>query len=306
MPPGKRSETDLLAWRDRPFAPDLQGRLGRGLRGAYGSASRLKIRIRSVTSFARLRPTFFVIGEEKCGTSAIYAYLMQHPAVLGYWNKEVRYFDRFYDRGEAWYLAHFPLAFRGRVAGRRAGVEPAVGEASPNYLFHPEAAERLRRFEPEARLIVMARDPVERAYSRFRLDLARSAGIAATFEEAIELSLAGDRRVRGLLLRGRYVEQLERWRELFPAEQILVLRTEDLAADGAATVRAALDFLGLSGEQLPAEGLPPVNSRPGPPMLPETRAFLERYYEEPNRRLYELLGRDLGWARPAEQPVSSG
>ena len=86
---------------------------------------------RRATSAARLKPNFLVIGEMKCGTSSIYSWLLQHPAIGGYPHKEVCYFDLRYSRGPAWYRSHFPLA---------ASRKESVGEASPHYLFHPHAA----------------------------------------------------------------------------------------------------------------------------------------------------------------------
>jgi hypothetical protein len=93
--------------------------------------------------------------------------------------------------------------------------------------------------------------------------------------------------------RGRYAEQLERWLAVFPQEQLLVLPTDDLGAEPERTHMRVLEFLGAAPHQL--DSYPRVFERRYPPMVPETRERLASEFEEPNRRLYELLGRDLGW-----------
>src|SRR5437899_5084217 len=108
-----------------------------------------------LTSFARPLPDFLIIGAQKAGTTALYAYLRRHPNVTGPPWKEVSFFDRHYARGERWYRGNFPnvLLTRGRL----------VGEAGPSYLFHPLAPDRIAALVPRARLITLVRDPVDRA-----------------------------------------------------------------------------------------------------------------------------------------------
>ena len=93
---------------------------------------------------ARLRPLpdFLILGAQKAGTTALYAYLRQHPDVTGPVWKEVSFFDRHWARGDAWYRGNFPLRVRARAA--------AVGEASPSYLFHPLAPARAASLVPGA------------------------------------------------------------------------------------------------------------------------------------------------------------
>jgi len=95
------------------------------------------------------------------------------------------------------------------------------------------------------------------------------------------------------IARGRYAEQLERWFAAFPREQLLVLFTEELSADTAATYRRVLDFLGVTARDL--ETYPRIFDRDYADMNPGTRARLHKEFENPNRRLASLLGRDLPW-----------
>lgn len=94
--------------------------------------------------------------------------------------------------------------------------------------------------------------------------------------------------------RGRYAEQLERWFGVFPREQVLVVPSEDLLDEPEQTYARVLEFLGAPPHRL--DSFPRVFERQYEPMRPETRERLAAEFAEPNRRLYELLGRNLGWA----------
>jgi hypothetical protein len=255
-----------------------------------------------VTAAARPLPDFLILGAQKAGTTALYAYLRRHPSITGPSWKEVSYFDRHYARGEAWYRGNFPNVLRAR--------RKLVGEASPSYVFHPLAPERVQALVPEARLVVLVRNPVDRALSHYQHEVALGREPLA-FEEALA---AEDERLRGeeerlvsdphyfsrpwwshtYKARGRYAEQLERWLAAFPREQLLIVPSEELLSQPEAMHARVLEFLGAPPHRL--ESYPRVFERQYAPMEPETRAQLAVEFAEPNRRLYELLGRDLGWA----------
>ena len=132
----------------------------------------------------RLRPTFLVIGAQKSGTTSLHRYLADHPAVVCAVPKEVHYFDVYADRSAAWYLTHYPLRTRGAAIRSRTGVRPAVGEVTPCYLFHPRAAARVHAFDASLRLVAVLRNPVDRAYSQYQMQV-RKRGETLTFEEAL-------------------------------------------------------------------------------------------------------------------------
>src|SRR5262249_6973540 len=113
---------------------------------------------------ARMLPSFLIVGAERCGTTSLYHTLRLHPAVFGttMHKQEVHFFDTKYHRGLAWYQSHFPLRVRVRLAAH--GMAPQTFEASPYYMFHPLAPERIYRDLPGVKLLVLVRDPVERAY----------------------------------------------------------------------------------------------------------------------------------------------
>jgi Sulfotransferase domain len=266
---------------------------------AYGKA----------TSSVRPLPDFIVIGAQKAGTTALYAYLRWHPGIGGPSWKEVSFFDRHWRRGEAWYRGHFPNSLRAWLAQRSNGRRLLVGEASPSYVFHPLAPQRVHDLVPDVRLIVLLRNPIDRAYSHYQHEVALGRE-PLPFEEALDDE---EERMRGelelmtadpsyfsyawwnytYLARGRYAEQLERWYAVFPREQILVVSSTDLDDRPGETYGEILEFIGTESHELGS--YPRLFRREYSPMSARTRARLAAYYAEPNRRLYELLGRDFGW-----------
>jgi hypothetical protein len=162
---------------------------------------------------------------------------------------------------------------------------------------------------PEAKLIALVRNPVDRAFSHYQHEVALGRELLS-FEDALA---AEDDRLRGeeermladpayfshawwnytYRARGRYAAQLERWLELFPREQLLVVPSEDLLGEPEKTHALVLEFLGAPAHRL--ETYPRVFERQYEPMGPKTRKQLTAEFAEPNRRLYELVGRDLGW-----------
>jgi hypothetical protein len=275
----------------------------------------LKTVIRAVyvmpTSPIRLLPDFLIIGAQRCGTTSLYNYLARHPSVGPLvLEKGAHYFSTNYDNGLGWYRSHFPMRWRARAA-QRSGRPFVTGEGSPYYVFHPLAPQRVAETLPNVRLLLMIRDPVERAYSQYRHEMARGFEHLPTFEEAIGAEperlageherLVADPHYRSLehqhhsyLARGRYLDQILAWRAWFPAEQMLVVRSEDFFADPQASYDRALAFLGLPPWRPPSFAR--YNAARPAVMAPDTRALLEEHFAQPNRDLAEYLGIELGWS----------
>src|SRR5690242_4033623 len=182
---------------------------------------------RGLTSPVRLLPDFLVIGAQRGGTTSLYQYLQVHPFIEPATTKEVHFFDRRFHKGLAWYRGHFPTALEKYRADRLHNRLFLIGEATPDYLFHPHTPRRVARILPWVKLIVLLRNPVERAYSHYHhaVDLGYE---HLPFEEAIrrEEERLGTEREKMLknqyykscaymelsyLSRGIYVEQLQAW-----------------------------------------------------------------------------------------------
>lgn len=271
-------------------------------------SKKLKLGLGGLTSWVRVMPDTLIVGAQRCGTSSLFRYLARHPRVLKGLRKEVDFFNRFGEPGfdEAWYRSHFPTSWTVAVAAGVRGGPVRVLEASPNYLWYAPSFRTMRETLPDARLIVMLRDPVERAHSHYRKNLAGGSRPAA-FESCVERGIAwasegvldADRFVRRggrgeeVVARGLYAPQLEAVFRHFPREQVHVLRSEDLYGDPHGTTQQVLGFLGLPPHRLPA--YPVRNRKPGPALEPGIERRLRRFFRPHNERLYELLGRDFGW-----------
>jgi hypothetical protein len=262
------------------------------------------------TAGLRLLPSYLIIGAQRAGTTSLHRYLVQHPAVRTMLRtKGVHFFDTNYGRGIDWYASRFPTRLYGWYVRRRHGAELRTGEASPYYVFHPQVPYRVARHLPDVKLILLLRDPVVRAYSQYQHEVSRGFETLG-FEEAIRAEperLAGEHerllaepfynsfhhQHHSYLARGRYDEQLATWRSLFPDEQLLVLTSERFFAEPHRTFQRVLDFLELPPFTPAAYEV--HNAHDYRQMGAGVRSLLLEHYRQPNRRLYETLGEDLGW-----------
>lgn len=281
--------------------------------GVRRSALQARTALRRSTSPLRGLPEFLIIGGQRCGTTSLYNYLGGHPSVRTPLVKEPHFFTGQWPRGTGWYRAQFALRPR-RRAGRHGDPGRAqTFEATPYYLFHPCAPERAARVLPDAKLIVLLRDPVERAYSHYQHSV-RQGMESMSFPEALALEetrlhgeedrLRADSRYHGTnhrvfsyTSRGFYADQLERWLLHYPRESLLILRSEDLFADPAARFAEILRFLGLPAWSPAQFGVHTKRSPQRPADIPAaTRQLLEERFAGANRRLEALLGRELAWS----------
>lgn len=283
-------------------------------------------------------PNFLIIGAQKAGTTALHRYLDQHPEVYMSPVKETNFFalegkrldfcgprDRdVLERSENVASMTDIEGYR-RLFGGVAG-EKAIGEASPLYLCSPEAPGRIRRYVPEAKLVAVLRNPVERAYSGFLMMRACGREPIADFASALreEGRRAKDNWEHSWHYKrmGFYHTQLKRYYDAFDRGQIRVYLHEDLDADTLGTLQNLFGFLGVDGTFVPdvsvrhnvsgvrkngASPAPPGEPDPlsagleerdilGPHPPPEVRSWLAAEYREDIRKLQDLIQRDLsGW-----------
>jgi hypothetical protein len=273
------------------------------------------------TNQVRLLPDFIIIGTQRGGTTSLYYYLTEYPGITGALMKEVHFFDDHFAEGLRWYRAQFPSLWQKYYIERIRKQHFLTGESSPYYLFYPPAAKRIAEIVPQAKLIVLLRNPIDRAYSHHWLGTLEG-NETLSFEEALEREeerTAGEyekiikddayssfsHRHFAYLARGKYVDQLKHWMGYFPREQFLILQNEELYTHTATQVKQTLDFLGVStkdfDEKKEFKQYREPNSRGyknearPPKMDPKLRAYLIDYFKPHNERLYEFLGRDFGW-----------
>ena len=264
---------------------------------------------RKATASRRMLPRFLVIGAQRGGSTSFCRYLAQHPWIDLAVQKEVHYFDFNFHRPLAWYRAHFPTVWRAKWVKRKEKHPLLSGEGTPYYLAHPHAPRRAAATVPRARLIALLRNPIDRAYSHYQhvvkngLEPLRFEDAIAAEAERVEPELermmadetyySRAHHRHSYLTRGSYVDQLRAWGEQFGAEQLLVLRSEDLFGNLQATMRRAFEFLGLPDHSI---------ARPRKytacryePMRDATRRRLVEHFAPQNRELAGFLGWDPGW-----------
>lgn len=215
----------------------------------------------------RRAPDFLVAGAQRSGTTTLYRLLAQHPAVrFPRFTKGVHWFDVEYHRSAAWYRSNFPLEREIDRVSAEAGEQVVVGEAAPYYGFHPFVPGRIAESLPDARLVMILRDPVTRAWSQFHHERARGYEPLADFAAALEAEparLDGAEQVlagrpgrhlahqhQSYVARGRYDEQIRRLWEAVGRDRVLVLYTEDLERDPGPACDRLHDFLGLSRREV--------------------------------------------------------
>ncbi|MEM6327392.1 MAG: sulfotransferase domain-containing protein [Bacteroidota bacterium] len=265
----------------------------------------------SLRGAAHVLPDFLLVGVQKGGTTSLYHALAQHPDVRGVGAKEVFYFDRQFGRGERWYRCWFPT--HGAMARARTQAPEGValtGEASTTYFDHPSVPARVAALVPEAKILVVLRDPAERALSHYFHNRRKGREPLGP----LEAFRAGSRRLGGevervladpaadsealahfgYLRRGHYAEHLARWAEHVPPERTLVLRSDDLFARPADTLARAIAFLGLAPWTPDAFTVRNTGTNRRD-VAPEVRAFLAEYFAPHTARLGEWLGAEVGW-----------
>ena len=272
----------------------------------------VSVRVGSATAGARQLPSFVLVGAQRAGTTSLFRALMSHPLVYSAnYHKGVNYFDVNYDRDFVVVPGALPdggVPAEAQLGGRRASRSPSRRAATTCSTPAPRSAWPVT--SRTIKILAMLRDPVERAYSAHKHELARGYE-TESFERALELEderLAGqEERMRAdpgyqsfshrhhaYLRRGQYAEQLVRLRQFFPAERIHVIESESFFEQPERTYGGLLDFLELP-PVLP-ERFDRWNGRPSAPMSDATRARLREHFSSHDESLAALLGRHPAWA----------
>lgn len=247
-------------------------------------------------------PDFLIIGAQKCGTSALYTYLSYHPQLKKSILKEINYFNDKFDKKTNWYKRHFPL-----LPGLKKDIQ--TYEATPEYLYHPNVAERIASFSPHIKLILLLRNPVDRAISNYWHNFnsgREKLSMRETFEKEIALInkenkkpsddkfYNNTRRYSSNLDRGIYSLQIERYLKHFNLNQILILKSEDFFQDPQATLDKTTDFLTIdqfSFSDTKPRGVGKYKTKTDPQIIKELNEFFKPY----NKQLYDQIGFDMGW-----------
>jgi hypothetical protein len=293
------------------------------------SAFRINLRHYAIRAGYHSKPRFLIIGAQKAGTTALFYYLAEHPYLVESSEKEVNFFapeifigwsehpnhqvlcrgertvfddPPSYRRAEAWYHSHFPLP-------HELGRHRMTFEATAEYLYYPKTAERIFRYDPKMKFVVLLRDPVERAFSAW--NMYRGFGSYRPliyspkkenrkFDDAVRDEI--DAMLRGrnnnhsdYVRRGLYYEQLLRYFKWFERDQMLILDSRELRTYAGVVVNKIANFLGLPEHTHSREWAPMHIGSYEKEMPNATARLLRELYQPHNQRLYELLNHDFGW-----------
>ncbi|MFB9313990.1 sulfotransferase family protein [Nocardioides plantarum] len=254
-------------------------------------------------------PGIVVVGAQRCGTTTMFRLMAAHPDLRRpTLSKGTSYFDDEYARPRDWYLGHFPVR---RGLPGASGKAPIAFECSGYYLFHPLAAERIARDLPDAHVVVLLRDPVSRALSAHRHEVARGFDTLPLREalDAEGVRTAGEserlrhepgyrsfaHRHHAYLQRGEYAPQVRRYLTALGPSRVHVVDADDFFTDTRGRFLQLQEELGLT-PWVPTE-VEAWNARPGPPPDDELRRSLRRHFEPYDGELAELIGREPSWRR---------
>jgi tetratricopeptide (TPR) repeat protein len=246
-------------------------------------------------------PQFLIIGVMKGGTTSLYEYLVQHPQIIPSLQKEIDFFNYQYNLGLDWYISHFPTL--------PADGKFLTGEASPTYLLDLKTMERVFQHFPNIKLLIILRNPIDRAISQYydhfnwlgREKRSLKVAINSEIEVLNQLNHPTNIKInssfwqtqKGHLWRGMYVYFIEKWMQVFPSEQFLILQSEDLYTNPNKTMQQVFQFLEISPLQLQQYRKYTAGSYTQ--VSPEIREQLSAFFKPHNQRLEEFLNRKFNW-----------
>lgn len=291
-------------------------------------AHRIKSYLRSVLPKRSVKVNAFILGAQKAGTSSLYSYLLMHPDIIGAKSKEVHFFSKpnNYARGTAWYHDQFDqLVYK-------PNKKVVYLDASPIYLYLREVPQRIYEYNPDAKMIILLRNPVERAYSQWNMfrnfnestehekdkiikthsqgniesDVKKFKELIygkpfPTFREMVESDIENIRRDNfnkfGIVRRGLYLEQIQRYLTYFKKSQIFIIETEEFRNNCAGFTSQVADFLGVCKFDWDKLNYSEIHKRVYPLEAVDPEAFkkLGAFYKPYNEKLFKFLGKTYDW-----------
>jgi len=276
-------------------------------------------------AFARLmpvnKPEFLVLGAQKAGTTALFQYLSDHPNLAGPTQKEINFFscDSLYKKGTGFYHSYFP---------RKTSKTITTFDASPSYLHNINAYHRIFNYNPDIKMIILLRDPIQRAFSAWNMYkrrylnnrewfyedwvsycnpdtgfTRRSNDTLFNFNKFVKEEISHcNQDSPGLiecpiLFQGLYHQQITRFYSLFEREQFLIIESMNLRNNTSDVIRKIESFLGIDHADWEGQRFKPVFEGTYSDLIDEeSRAILAEYYRDDTEKLFSLLNTKFQWA----------
>jgi len=264
----------------------------------------------AITGFIRVIPDFLVIGAKRCGTTSLYQHLSEHPCISRSPRDNIGFFNENYHLGINWYKSLFPTVFYKKKMESK-NKQCLFFDVTSTYMEEELTAKNVYEVNPNQKIIVILRNPVDRAYSHYHVNV-KEKSEKRSFEDAIfeEMNRIKSERIiqnknKNLrvftpnnihyLKKGFYALQLKSWFKIFPREQILVLSTEEFQEDQNIIYKKIFDFLNIPNMKIKStEKMEKGNYIP---MKHDTQNLLLDYFRQYNHELFELINSEFDWKK---------
>ena len=268
---------------------------------------------RKMTSRLRSLPDFIIIGVGRAGTTALYSYLIQHPSIVAASTDnnesvaDLHFFEYMISNNIQWYKSHFPILFSKSKNQKNSFI---TGEYTSTYIYHPDVPKRIFNLLPKIKLIVILRNPIDKAYSTYQQQF-RFGEYTTSFEDTVNAEF---RRInlnkdfpelnsnnydfenfvaQNIIRHSIYADYLETWLKIFDRKQILILNSEDLKNSTKETLHRVFHFLNVSNYDI--ANTSQVNVGKYPLINKITRKKLIEFFKPHNQRLNKLLDTEFDW-----------
>jgi len=264
----------------------------------------------AITGFIRVIPDFLVIGAKRCGTTSLYQHLSEHPCISRSPHDNIGFFNENYHLGINWYKSLFPTVFYKKKMESK-NKQCLFFDVTSTYMEEELTAKNVYEVNPNQKIIVILRNPVDRAYSHYHVNV-KEKSEKRSFEDAVfeEMNRIKSERIiqnknKNLrvftpnnihyLKKGFYALQLKSWFKIFPREQILVLSTEEFQEDQNLIYKKIFDFLNIPNMKI--KNTEKMEKGNYIPMKDETRKLLLDYFRQYNYELFELINNEFDWKK---------
>jgi|APSaa5957512535_1039671.scaffolds.fasta_scaffold87444_2 hypothetical protein len=261
----------------------------------------IKRHVYAITGPLRVLPDFIIIGTMKSGTTSLYYDICEHPCVESASYDEIGYFDVNYHLGLNWYRSMFPTIIKKNKVIKKFG-KFMTGEDTPFYFWNSKVVERIHKDLPNIKLIVILRNPIDRAYSEYQNGI-RNGTENRIFEDVIKDEIKNIKNktltvelcsgINSILTRGIYHIQLKLWREKFETNQILVIQTEMFSKNPSNIMNDIFEFFDLPKYVIKKNRMDKLFKYPE--MKKETRDVLIEFFDSYNEELFKMLGYRFDW-----------
>ena len=256
--------------------------------------------ISGVTASSRVLPNFIIIGTVRSGTTSLYYNICEHPSVLPAAYDEIGFFDSNFHLGLNWYRSMFPTKKEMEKIKEKTNFA-ITGEDTPFYFWKKETVSRIINAVPNSKLIVIVRNPVDRAYSNYNLGIRKKVE-ESTFEKAIDEEICFienhsfreciDRK-RSYLSKGFYAKQFSIWQEKFSQKKLHVVSTEEMEKQPQITMSKIFEFLEIPKYNI--KNPQKQKSANYKKMHVDTRKKLLEFYKPHNEEFFNKINQSFDW-----------